>query len=55
VGAGSLVPEGKEIPPHSLALGVPAKVIRELTKEQVDAIKKNAEEYVRLAKNYMEG
>ncbi|SHM81759.1 Carbonic anhydrase or acetyltransferase, isoleucine patch superfamily [Caldanaerovirga acetigignens] len=55
VGAGSLVPEGKEIPPYSLALGVPAKVIRELTKEQLEAIKKNAEEYVRLSKKYMEG
>lgn len=55
VGAGSLVPEGKVIPPYSLALGVPAKVIRELTKEQLEAIKKNAEEYVRLSKKYMEG
>ncbi|MCG0275186.1 MAG: gamma carbonic anhydrase family protein [Thermosediminibacteraceae bacterium] len=53
VGAGSIVPEGKEIPPYSLALGVPAKVVRELTEEQIEKIKKNAEEYVRLAKAYI--
>jgi carbonic anhydrase/acetyltransferase-like protein (isoleucine patch superfamily) len=29
--AGSLVPEGKEIPPYTLAMGSPAKVVRELT------------------------
>ncbi|RIN84804.1 gamma carbonic anhydrase family protein, partial [Mammaliicoccus sciuri] len=31
IGAGSLVPPGKKIPPHTLAFGRPAKVIRELT------------------------
>nr|PZN04725.1 MAG: gamma carbonic anhydrase family protein [Bacillota bacterium] len=54
VGAGSLVAEGKEIPPFSLALGVPAKVIRELSKEQLEAIKNNAEEYIKLAEKYKE-
>ncbi|WP_432360109.1 gamma carbonic anhydrase [Sporosarcina sp. UB5] len=33
IGAGSLVPPGKEIPPGCLALGSPAKVVRELTDE----------------------
>ncbi|MDQ2647005.1 MAG: gamma carbonic anhydrase family protein, partial [Myxococcota bacterium] len=31
IGAGSLVPAGVEIPPRRLALGRPARVIRELT------------------------
>ena len=30
IGAGSLVPPGKKIPPNMLALGSPAKVVREL-------------------------
>ena len=34
VGANSLVSEGKEIPPGVLALGSPAKVVRELTAEE---------------------
>ena len=35
IGAGSLVPPGKIIPPNSLAYGRPAKVIRELTAEDI--------------------
>ncbi|TYP56101.1 gamma carbonic anhydrase family protein [Thermosediminibacter litoriperuensis] len=54
VGAGSLVPEGREIPPYSLAVGIPAKVVRELTAEQIDKIKKNTEGYVELAKAYIQ-
>ena len=30
VGAGALVPEGREIPPGSLVLGMPGKVAREI-------------------------
>jgi carbonic anhydrase/acetyltransferase-like protein (isoleucine patch superfamily) len=33
--AGSLVPEGKHIPPFTLAMGSPAKVIRELTPDDL--------------------
>ncbi|ADL07353.1 gamma carbonic anhydrase family protein [Thermosediminibacter oceani] len=54
VGAGSLVPEGKEIPPYSLAIGIPAKVVRQLTREQIEKIKKNAEDYVEWAKEFMQ-
>ena len=35
VGAGALVPPGREIPPASLAVGVPAKVVRELTEDEI--------------------
>ena len=35
IGAGSLVPQGKKIPPNTLAFGRPAKVIRELTPEDI--------------------
>jgi carbonic anhydrase/acetyltransferase-like protein (isoleucine patch superfamily) len=46
VGANSLVPEGKEIPPGVLALGSPAKVVRDLTPEQVAALLDVAAGYV---------
>ena len=37
VGAHSLLTRGTEIPDNSLVLGHPAKVVRELTAEEVDA------------------
>lgn len=43
--AGSLVPEGKRIPPRSLAMGVPARVIRTLTADEVDNLRRWAEMY----------
>ena len=46
IGANSLVPEGKEIPPGVLAVGSPAKVVRELTPEQMAGILKIADSYV---------
>ena len=35
VGANCLIPEGKEIPPRSLVVGSPGRVVRTLTDEQV--------------------
>jgi carbonic anhydrase/acetyltransferase-like protein (isoleucine patch superfamily) len=35
VGAGALVTEGKSFPNNSLILGAPARVVRELTYEEV--------------------
>ncbi|MDR0900297.1 MAG: gamma carbonic anhydrase family protein [Methanobrevibacter sp.] len=52
VGAAALVTEDKEFPEGSLILGVPAKVIRKLTKEEIEKIKLNADIYVSLAKKH---
>ena len=41
IGAGSLVPPGKKIPPHTLAFGRPAKVIRELTEDDYNELKES--------------
>lgn len=46
VAAGALVPEGMRIPPGHLALGVPAKVIRELTPEEQRRIAEGIDSYV---------
>jgi carbonic anhydrase/acetyltransferase-like protein (isoleucine patch superfamily) len=55
VGAGSLVPEGREYPDGSLILGAPAKVVRELTAEQAEGLKRAAAHYVENAKRYRAG
>lgn len=55
IGAGSLVTQGTVIPPNSLALGRPAKVIRELTPEEIKGNKENVDHYCRLGKDYLDG
>ena len=47
VGAGALVPEGKEYPDGVLLVGSPARVVRELTPEQIGMLKHSAAHYVR--------
>jgi carbonic anhydrase/acetyltransferase-like protein (isoleucine patch superfamily) len=46
VGAGALITEGKEFPDGVLIVGSPAKVVRELTPEQIARLKVNAAHYV---------
>ncbi len=53
VAAGALVLEGTQVPPRSLVAGVPAKVRRELTEEEVAGLKKNAETYLGLAAKHL--
>jgi len=52
VGAGAVVTEGKVFPDRSLILGAPAKVVRTLTDEDVDNLKRNAQGYVNRASLY---
>lgn len=54
VGAGAVVSEGKEFPEGSLILGVPAKVVKQLTPEQIDHIQENADTYCEISKKYKE-
>ena len=52
VGAGSLVTGGTVIPPNTLAFGRPAKVVRELTSEDLEEMKRINETYVGHIPNY---
>ncbi|MDN3018154.1 gamma carbonic anhydrase family protein [Paenibacillus sp. BSR1-1] len=52
IGAGSLVPQGKKIPPNTLAFGRPAKVIRELTPEDIKDMERITREYAEKAQYY---
>lgn len=46
VGAGALLTEGKVYPPNSLLLGMPARVARELTLDEIEANRTSAARYV---------
>ncbi|VDG98033.1 gamma carbonic anhydrase family protein [Sporosarcina sp. ZBG7A] len=52
VGAGSLVPPGKVIPPGMLALGSPAKVVREVTDADREDMERIVESYVEKGQHY---
>jgi carbonic anhydrase/acetyltransferase-like protein (isoleucine patch superfamily) len=52
IGANALVTSGTVIPPRSLVLGSPAKVVRTITKKEQENIKKNAKVYVKKAQEY---
>jgi gamma-carbonic anhydrase len=53
IGARALVTQGTQIPPGSLVLGSPAKVVRELTPEERGGLKGMAEKYVKVAAYYL--
>jgi carbonic anhydrase/acetyltransferase-like protein (isoleucine patch superfamily) len=55
VGARSLVTEGKEFPPGSMIMGSPAKVVRELTPEQIEGLRQSARGYMDNAKRFKAG
>lgn len=55
VGAGSLVPPGMKIPPRVLVLGRPAKIIRELTDEDLVWTRAAGSLYVQYARTFLSG
>ncbi|OUJ19086.1 Isoleucine patch superfamily protein [Methanonatronarchaeum thermophilum] len=52
IGAQALVLENQEIPPNSLVVGVPGKIVRELKEKDIKRIKQKASEYEELAQKY---
>ena len=55
IGAGAICKEGMQIPPNSLVLGVPGKVIRETTGEERERIRTSAASYVANADRHRSG
>ena len=53
VGAGSLVTKNKIFPPRSLIMGSPAKIIRELSDEEVAGIYANSKNYLKYKNDYL--
>jgi carbonic anhydrase/acetyltransferase-like protein (isoleucine patch superfamily) len=55
VGANSLITSGKIIPSGVLVMGSPAKVVRELTPEEIEGIRHSVKGYIILSREYMKG
>ena len=54
VAAGSLVTQNKKFPPRSMIMGTPAKVVRQLSKDEIANIYKSAQNYVFYKNEYLE-
>ncbi|HCZ14312.1 MAG TPA: gamma carbonic anhydrase family protein, partial [Candidatus Accumulibacter sp.] len=53
VGANTLIPEGKIVPDHSLIVGSPGKVVRQLSEEEVARLQHSADHYVANWQRYL--
>ena len=54
VGAGALVTGGTVVPPRSLVLGLPGRVVRQITEEELETIRDTARRYAEYARQYRE-
>lgn len=54
IGAGALVTGGTKIPPGSLVLGSPAKIVRTLSLQEQESVKEWALRYVTLSRSYLD-
>ena len=55
VGAGALVTEGKEFPDGPMITGSPAKVVKQLTPEQIQGLRQSAQHYIDNARRFRAG
>jgi gamma-carbonic anhydrase len=53
IGAGALVSEGMEIPPRTLAVGVPAKVKRDLRMDEIARLEQSWRNYIEYKEKYL--
>lgn len=54
IAAGALVGEGVEIPPGSVVMGMPGRVRRQVTREEMESFESRARHYVQRARAYSE-
>lgn len=52
--AGSILPEDKTVPPWTLAMGIPAKPVRDLTDDEITRADEGVDHYLELAAAYRE-
>ncbi len=52
IGAGALIAEGKAIPPRSLVVGVPGRVIRQVSDEEIQRLAHGWQHYADAAQQY---
>ena len=53
VAAGSLVPEGKVIPPRSLVIGTPGRVLRQISEDEREGLRRYAQNYFEYKEIYL--
>ena len=53
IGARALITENKIIPDNSLVMGSPGKIVRQVSKEEIEAMKQNAIRYQNNWKKYL--
>lgn len=53
IGAGALVKENAVIPPRSVVLGVPGKVVRSVSEREMEGMRWRAAHYVERARSYL--
>lgn len=53
VGAGALVPEGMKVPPRTLVVGVPARVKRPLTDDELEKLEQSWRNYISYKEKYL--
>ncbi len=53
IGAGALVRENAVIPPRSLVVGLPGRVVRQVTDEECESLRWRAGHYVQRARTYL--
>jgi carbonic anhydrase/acetyltransferase-like protein (isoleucine patch superfamily) len=55
IASGTVVTEGRRIPPRSVVMGVPGKVVREITAEELERTHAICAHYLELAQRYARG
>ena len=55
IAAGALVTEGRRIPPRSVVMGMPGKVVREITAEELERTRMIGAHYLEMAQRYARG
>lgn len=53
IGANALIPEGREIPDGSMVMGMPGKVVRQLTEQERKGLELSAHHYVHNFRRYL--
>ena len=53
IGAGALIKENAVIPPRSVVLGMPGKIVRQVTDEEMEGMRWRARHYVQRARTYL--
>lgn len=54
IGANTLIPSGKKIPPRSLVMGSPGKVVREINDKDLELIQLSIDTYVQKGYEFKE-